>query len=372
MAGLFSVRRAAAVARKEVLHIVRDPATLFFSLLIPIAELILVGFAVDTNVRNIRTIVLDQARTQESRALIRRFVNSGDFRLVGEAHSDDDLDRAIVGGQARVGIKIPDDYSRRVLAGQEAQLLVLVDGSEPTVAAEAVNVSHAVVLREALGHDPGRLPLKIEARTRVLFNPDTRSPNFFVPGLMVILCQIMAVMLSATAIVREKERSTLEQLLMTPMRGRELVLGKLLPYLVLTFVELCGIALLMNTLFSVPIHGRFSTVMVMAFPFVLTMLGLGLWISTRANTRDEAMQLAMGTVIPSIFLSGYIVPLDSMPRVFWYVAQLIPATWLIDAARGVILRGAGWAELWPAAAVLSGMAVAVITFSMLSFHRKTG
>jgi ABC-2 type transport system permease protein len=358
------------VARKEVLHILRDPATLFFALFIPVLELLLLGYAIDTNVRHLRTVVYDEARTQESRVLLRRFVNSEDFRIVGEVFSDRDLAEALVAGRAKVGIKVPENYSRRLQAGQTAQLLILVDGSESSVAAEAVNVGNAIALSESLDHLLQGQPMPVEARPRVLFNPDTRSANFFIPGLMVVLCQMMAIMLSANAIVREKERGTLEQLFMTPVRAGELVVGKLLPYLALTLFEFCGIALLMRTVFAVPVHGDFLTLLALVLPFLLTMLGWGLWISTRARTRDASMQMAMGTVIPSIFLSGYVFPFDSMPKVFYYLAQLMPTTWMIDAARGVILRGAGWAELWLNALVLWGMALFSIVISSVRFRKQ--
>lgn len=364
------VQRLASVARKEVLHILRDPATLFFALFIPVVELFMLGYAIDMNVRDIRTIVLDQAQTQESRELIRQFVNTKDVRIVREVYTDEELTHALIAGDAMIGIKIPEDYSRRLQSGDTAQLLVLVDGSESRVAAEGINVGNALALRESLARVLGDKPLPIEARPRILFNPDTRTPNYFIPGLLVVMCQMMAVMLSATAIVREKEQGTLEQLFMTPVRSRELILGKLLPYLVLTFLEFCGIAFLMRTVFQVPINGLFVTLLGLAVPFVLAMLGLGLLISKKASTRDAAMQMAMGTVLPSIFLSGYVFPLDSMPPFFWWLAQLIPTTWLIDAARGVILRGAGWAELWLHAVVLWGMALAVILISTLSFTKR--
>jgi ABC-2 type transport system permease protein len=366
----FSWQRLFSVARKELLHILRDPTTLFFTLFIPIVELFMLGYAIDTNVRNIATVVQDQAQTQESRELLRRFVNTDDFLIVREVYRDEDMSRAIVAGEAHVGIKIPEDYSRKLQAGETAQVLILVDGSLSTVAGEAVNVGNAVALRASLERLLANKPLPIESRPRVLFNPDTRSPNFFIPGLMVVMCQMMAVMLSATAIVREKENGTLEQLFMTPVRSLELILGKLLPYLVLTFLEFCGIAFLMRTIFLVPIHGSFLTLLALTVPFVLAMLGLGLMISTRAATRDAAQQMAMGTVLPSIFLSGYVFPLDSMPKFFWYLAQGIPTTWLIDAARGVILRGAGWPELWKHAAVLWVMALGVIVLAMLKFRKQ--
>jgi ABC-2 type transport system permease protein len=361
------------VARKEFLHIIRDPMTLFFTLFIPIVEMFMLGYAIDTNVRNVRTVVLDQARTQESRALLREFTNSQDFEIVEYVFNDRDLQQAIIAGRARVGIHIPEDYSRQLLAGQTAQILILVDGSESSVAAEAVNVGNAIALRESLQSLRLTLtgkPLPVEARPQVLFNPSTRSANFFIPGLLVVMVQMMAVMLSAMSIVREKENGTLEQLFMTPVRARELILGKLLPYLVLTFVEFCSIAFLMRTVFAVPIHGHFWTLLSFALPFVLAMLGLGLWVSTRASTRDAAMQVSMGTVIPSIFLSGYVFPLDSMPRFFYYMAQLIPTTWMIDAARGVILRGAGWEELRLNALVLWGMAAGMFVLSTLKFRKQ--
>jgi ABC-2 type transport system permease protein len=365
-----SLLRIWTMASKELRHIRRDPQTLFFTLFVPILQLLLLGYAIDTNVRDIRTVVMDQAGTQESRALLRQFENSGDFAIVRTCYSKDEVHQAIVSGDALVGIVIPADYSRRLEAGQTAQIQVLVDGSVSSIAAEAVSVGNAIALRESLAKALGEKPLPVEARPQVLFNPDTRSPNFFIPGLMVILSQMMATMLSATAIVKEKETGTLEQLYMTPVRRGELILGKTAPYAVLTIIEFCFIAVLMRYAFGVPIRGTFLTLLLLAVPFVLTMLGIGLLISTRAVTRDAASQMALGTILPTIFLSGYIFPLDSMPLFFRWVANVVPATWLIDAARGVILRGAGWPELWKHALVLWGMAALVLTVASLRLRKR--
>jgi ABC-2 type transport system permease protein len=365
-----SLQRLWSIAKKEVLHILRDPQSLFFTLFVPVLEMFMFGYAIDTNVRHIRTVIYDQAGTQESRQLLERFQNSSDFNIVAQAWSDAELSQAIVGGRARVGIKVPHDYSQKLLAGQTAQLLVLVDGAESSVAAEAINVSNSLALRESLERALGDRPLPVEARPRVLFNPDTRSANFFIPGLIVVLCQMMATMLSANAIVREKELGTLEQLYMTPVRRGELILGKMAPYLVLTLAEFCLFAFLMRTVFQVPIAGAFLTLLLVALPFVLTMIGLGLLISTKAATRDAASQMSMGTILPSIFLSGYVFPFDSMPVLFQWIGNGVPATWLIDAARAVILRGGGWAELWPHALVLWSMAVAVLVFSSFKLKKQ--
>jgi ABC-2 type transport system permease protein len=330
----------------------------------------MLGYAIEMNVRNIPTVVLDQARTQESRALLRSFENSDDFTIVGEVFSDAELTQAIVAGRARVGIKIPENYSRRLLAGETSSLQVFVDGTVSSVAAEAVNVSNAIALRDSLRQALNGRALAVDARPRVLFNPDLRSANFFIPGLMVVLCQMMAITLSANAIVREKEKGTLEQLFMTPVRPSELIIGKMLPYLGLTFLEFCTIAFFMRTVFGVPINGQFVTLLVLTFPFVLTMLAWGLWVSMRVETRDAAMQTAMATLMPCIFLSGYIFPLDSMPLFFWAIAQVLPTTWLIDAARGVILRGAGWQELWLHGVVLTCMAVVVLVYTSARFKKS--
>jgi ABC-2 type transport system permease protein len=365
-----SLQRIVSVGRKELIHILRDPTTLFFSLFIPIIEMFMLGYAINTNIRDVRTVVFDQCKTQESRVLLQRFINSNDIRFLAEVYSDDEMHQWIVSGKARAGIKIPEDYSRRLQAGDTAQILVKVDGSESSTAGEVVNVANALALRESLAQLLGERPLPVEARPQILFNPDTRSANFFIPGLLVVMCQMMAVTLSANAIVREKEFGTIEQLFMTPVTAVELILGKMFPYVIVTYVEFCLVAFLMRTVFQVPIHGWFITLMGIFLPFLLAMLGMGLGISTKAATREAAQQMAIGTVLPSIFLSGYVFPVDSMPKFFWYFAQILPTTWMIDASRGVILRGGGWADLQMHALVLWIMAVVIVFLGASRFRKQ--
>jgi ABC-2 type transport system permease protein len=365
-----SLLRTFSVARKELLHILRDPQTLFFTIFVPVLELFMLGYAIDTNVRNVRTVIVDHAGTQESRQLVEKFEKSQDFRVVARAFRDEDASQIIVAGKARVGIIIPENYSRRLEGGDTAQLLVLVDGTESSIAAEAVNVSNAIALRESLERALGGRKLPVEARPRVLFNPDTRSANFFIPGLMVVMCQMMSTMLSANAIVREKELGTLEQLYMTPVGRGELILGKMSPYVVLTMFEFCFIAFLMWSIFQVPIHGAFTTLLMISLPFFLTNLGVGLWISTKAATREAASQMALGTFLPSIFLSGYVFPIDSMPAPIKPLAYCFHTTWMIDAARSVILRGGGWNELWQHAAILWSMALGALVFGSLQVKKR--
>lgn len=359
-----------SIARKELLHILRDPQTLFFMLFIPVLDLFMLGYAVDMNVRNLPTVIVDLAGTQESRQLLEEFVNTNDFRVVATAYSDAEARQLIVAGTARVGIVIPENFSRQLEGGETAQLLILVDGSESSVAGEAVNASNAIALRESLKTVLADRHLPIEARPRVLFNPATRSANYFIPGLMVIMCQMMSTMLSANAIVREKELGTLEQLYMTPIRRGELIIGKMTPYVVFTILEFCVIALLMRIVFDVPVHGSFVMLLAFTIPFFLANIGAGLVISTKAATREAATQLAIGTLLPSIFLSGYVFPLDSMPGLWRFVANCIHTTWMIDASRGIILRGAGWPELWRHFVVLSGMAVGALVFGAVLVKKR--
>jgi ABC-2 type transport system permease protein len=358
------------VCRKEALHIVRDPGTLFFALLIPMIQLFLFGFAIDTNIRQVPTVVLDESHTQQSRQLLERFAASDVFALRAQVDSADDLYKAIQAGKARVGIRIPPDYARRLLDGTTATVLVLVDGSDSTVAAQAVNTATGVALRQSLVQvlPSGNMP--IDVRPSVLYNPSTRSANFFVPGLVGILLQVMTILLIALSLVRERERGTLEQLTMTPVGPLGLMVGKMLPYGALAFGELCAILFVMRVVFQVPIHGNVFVLLLLSLPFLLTVLGLGLVISTRARTQAEAFQLSMGTILPSVFLSGYIFLIDNMPLFFKGVSAIIPTTYYIQILRGIILRGAGLTDLWVQGLVLSLMGVAMIALAARLFVRQ--
>ncbi|MFN0108220.1 MAG: ABC transporter permease [Blastocatellia bacterium] len=364
------------VLRKEAIHISRDPSALFFTVLLPMIQLLMIGFAINTNVRRIPTAVCDAAQTQESRRLLDRFVNSDDFQVVKFVYSEEELNREVISGRAKVGIKIPPDYSRRLLAGQTASYLVLVDGSDSSVAGEALNVSNAIALRESLERSLSvtsvRQTLAVESRPKVLFNPDSKSANFLIPGMIAVLMQMMTVLMTAITIVRERERGTLDQLYMTPVKPLGLMVGKVVPYAVVAYVELMLLLFFMRWAFGVPIRGSIALLMLLVAPFILTMLGLGLLVSTRAQTYQEATQMAFGTMMPSIFLSGYIFPIENMPAQFQLVSQIIPTTYLIQIFRGVILRGAELQDLWQQGLILTGMSAFMIVVASLRFRKKAG
>jgi ABC-2 type transport system permease protein len=358
------------VCRKEFLHIVRDPGTLVFALALPILQLFLFGFAVDTNIRQVATVVLDQSQTQESRRLLESFAGSDVFALRSYVTSPDAMYEAIRSGKARVGIRIPYDYARRLQDGTGATVLVLVDGSDSTVAAQAISTATGVALQESLVRvlPDGTMP--VEVRPSVLYNPATRSANFFVPGLVAILLQVMTILLIALSLVRERERGTLEQLEMTPVAPLGLMVGKMIPYGVLAFGELCAILAVMRVVFLVPVHGNVLLLLALSLPFLLTVLGLGLMISTKAKTQAEAFQLSMGTILPSVFLSGYIFLIENMPLPFQWISHLIPATYYIRILRGIVLRGAGMADLWREAVILTVMGCAAILLAARMFVKS--
>ena len=360
-----------AVFYKEALHVRRDAGTLFFSLTMPLLQLFLLGFGVDTNIRQINTVVYNADGRRESRELIDRLKNSDMFHIFRYVENDYDLNDAIVSGKARVGVKIPVEYSDRLIHGMSAQVLVLIDGSDSSVAGQAINVTTSIGLDESLRRVlADRSEFAVDMRPKLLFNPDSRSPNFFLPGLTAIMLLNVTTFLTAFSIVREKERGTLEQLFVTPVRPFGLLLGKLLPYLGIGFFELCLILFFMRFVFQVPIHGSLLLLFVLSLPYLFAALSLGILISSKANSQAEAMQLAFLPILPSVFFSGYIFPRETMPAIFKPISYLIPATYFINITRGVILRGAGIRHLWTDGLALCIIGSVLLVIAARRFRNK--
>jgi len=364
-------RGVGAVFYKEVLHVRRDFATLFFSLIIPLLQMLLLGFAIDTNIRQINTVVFNADGHRESRELLDRMKNSDTFHIIRYVQNDTDLNDMIIAGRARVGIKIPVDYSDRLLHQMSAQVLVLIDGSDSSVAGQAINVTTAIGLDESLRRVlQGGETLAVDMRPKILFNPDSRSPNFFLPGLTAILLLNVTTFLTAFSIVREKQQGTLEQLFVTPVKPMGLLLGKLLPYLGIGFFELCMILTFMRFVFRVPIHGNVLLLAFLSLPYLFVSLSLGILISSKANSQGEAMQLAFLTILPSVFFSGYIFPRETIPAALYPISFLVPATYFINITRGIILRGAGINHLWKDGLALFVIGACLLILAARRFHDK--
>src|SRR5580692_2010678 len=342
-----------AVFYKEVLHVRRDAGTLFFSLTMPLLQLFLLGFGIDTNIRQINTVVYNADGRRESRELLDRLKNSDTFHIIRYVENDHDLNDMIIAGKARVGIKIPVDYCDRLIHKMSAQVLVLIDGSDSSVAATAINVTNAIGLDESLRRVlQDRASFAVDMRPKLLFNPDSRSANFFLPGLTAIMLLNVTTFLTAFSIVREKERGTLEQLFVTPVRPFGLLMGKLLPYLGIGFFELSLLLFFLS------------------MPYLFAALSLGILISSKAKSQAEAMQLAFLPILPSVFFSGYIFPRETMPALFYPIRYLIPATYYINITRGIILRGAGIKHLWTDGLALFIIGTLLLIIAARRFRNK--
>ncbi len=361
-----------AVLRKERIQMLRDRGTLRFALLIPVFQLTLFGL-IDTTIEDVPTAVFDQSRTPESRELLDAFEGTALFAITRHVPSREALREAIVSGRVAIGIEVPPGYGRDLLYGRPAQVLVLIDGSDSTLSSQTLAAANGLGLSRSLAElarQEGIVRLPLEVRPRLLFNPDSRSANLLVPGLIAVILSFSGTLLSAYGIVRERERGTLEQLMVTPASPLAVVLGKLLPYLGLAFTQLLLVLLLMVTVFRVPVHGSAALLVALAVLYLFALLALGLLISSWAKTQLEATQIAMFFLLPSVLLSGFIFPLSSLPGPVRWLAQAIPATHFIAIARGIVLRGAGFWDLWQHTAALLAIATVLVAGSARAF-RKT-
>ena len=360
-----------AIFRNELTQMARDRMTLMFAFFVPVLELILFG-VIDMNAKNIPTVVLDLSRTQESRRLVEQFGATGYLRVIDHVGSRAELQQTIVSGRAQVAVEIPPDYARDLASGRQADVLVVIDGSDSTVANQALAAANGVVMQKAVREliEAAGRPPSVEARPIMLFNPDMRSANLLIPGLIAILLTFSGTILSAFAIVRERERGTLEQLMVTPVSPLAVVLGKIVPYMFVAYGTLIVVLLLMRFLFRVPFNGSVTLLLSLSAVYLLALLSFGLLISSRAVSQMEAMQMAMGIMLPSVLLSGYVFPLASLPPPLRLVSYVLPATHFIRIARGIVIRGATFADLWQPVFALLAISLVLIAASARSF-RKT-
>jgi ABC-2 type transport system permease protein len=360
-----------AIVLKEFKHILRDRGTLVMFFMLPVIQLSLFGF-LDQNVRDLPTVVVDQDQTSYSRELIDEMRATRTFAIERITNSPDEARTMIAQGIARVGVIVPPEFHARRAHGDNAAFLILIDGSDSNVSAQALASINGLVAQQnldaatALGAHP-----VLSAQPIVLFNPEARTANYIIPGLVAILLQIAAMMLAAIAIVREREQGTMEQLLVTPIQPIGLVLGKLAPYLAIGILEMALILAIMRFGFDVPIQGSLVFLFVTAVVYLFALLALGLTISMRAQTQMQATQMAQMLLLPSIFLSGYIFPVAGLPRVLYWIGRGLPATHMIDIMRGAVLRSAGPFDLLPSILALLAISVVLVTISVRGVRRLT-
>jgi ribosome-dependent ATPase len=374
-----------AILLKEFAHIRREPATLFFAFIVPVFQLTIFGYAINTTIEDIATVVYNLDERQDSRELVAAFENSRKFKIVEQVFSEAQFARAMASGRAKVGIKIPPDYTESLLRGRQATVQVLIDGSDSQVATTALNsaallglnrslargFAYAEARQAAVARDPaGRLALPVDIRPRLLYNPDLESAHFFVPGLIGIIMQLVTLFLTSFAIVRERELGTLEQLFVTPVGRAGLMLGKLIPYALIGFVETLIVLAVMVFAFGVPIQGDLVLLLVLSVLFLFTALGLGLLVSTVARTQLQAIQIAFIIMLPSILLSGFVFPREAMPTPMYLLSFAIPVTYFIEILRGIILRSASIVDLVPHICGLVICCAAALTLSIARFRKQ--
>jgi ABC-2 type transport system permease protein len=362
------IRRSAfwPMLTKEFIQMRRDRLTIGMMVGIPAVQLALFGYAIRTEVRHLPTVVLDESRSSVSRALVDVMRNTGNFDIVGEAHSREEIRRRIEAGELRAAVIIPPDFANQMKRGRQAQAQVIVDAADPLASTAAI--SAATLAGRAL--TVTRAPLDI--RIRPWYNPSLKSSSYIVPGLVGLLLSITLIVITSMAIVRERERGTLEQLVVTPIDKTSLMLGKIVPFALVGYVQMTVILTLGKLLFGIPLNGSLVLLYALSAAYIIANLGLGLFVSTIAQTQAQAMQLSFFFMLPNILLSGYMFPREAMPLPAQWIGLALPLTHYLKILRGILLRGAGFTRMWPEALILVLFATALVTMSVRRFSKTIG
>jgi ABC-2 type transport system permease protein len=369
--------RPLVIAWKELLQLRRDRMTLAMMVMLPLLQLMLFGYAINTDVRHLPTVVYDQDRSAASRDLARSMEATGYYDLVGHVTSYAEIERAMRQGKARVALVVPAKYGASLVRGTPTALQLVVDGSDPQTVASATNTAASLALARSSELLVGRLkasgvsafqPITLEPAT--WYNPDLRTAVYVVPGLVGVILTMTMVMLTAMAIARERERGTLEQLIVSPVKPVELVLGKIVPYIVIGYVQMSLILLAGVVIFEVPIQGSLPLLYALAFVFIAANLALGLFFSTVAQTQQQAMQMSFFFLLPNILLSGFMFPFEGMPVPAQTLSQALPLTHFLRIVRGITLRGGGFEDVYGEFVWLCGIFGALVLFTSLRFRKK--
>ncbi len=360
-----NLQRLGAIARKEIRQLRRDRMTLGMIVGIPILQLILFGYAINLDLRQLPAAFADEAGTSASRALVQDLIATEVVTPVATANTADELMELIRSGKISVGVSIPHDFERRVIEGREA-VQVLVDGSDNVVQSAARQLAQMPI-----GNPRAALSSAAPAISVVSFyNPERRSAVNIVPGLIGVILTLTMVLFTAVAIVRERERGNMELLITTPVTSAELMIGKVSPYIFIGLIQTSVILLLGLWIFAVPVRGSLLDVYVAAMLLVAANLSLGLLISTQAKSQFQAMQMTFFVFLPSILLSGFMFPFAGMPQVAQWIAEVLPLTHFMRLIRGIMLRGASLAELLPSVAALSAFTLVMMTIAILRFRKR--
>jgi ABC-2 type transport system permease protein len=372
-----NLTRMLAVAKKELLQLRRDRLTMGMMVALPVMQLLMFGYAINNDVRHIPTLIYDQDRTAASRDIGKSLEATGYYDVVGEARTFDEIDVALRRATARVAVVLPVGFERDLTKGRPTTVRLVVDGSDPQTVSSATSTASAVIGArsasikvERLGPSAAILPIGLEPS--IWYNPDLRTAIFIVPGLVGIILLMTMVMLTAMAIARERERGTLEQLIVSPVRSLELMVGKLLPFVVIGYVQMTLIFILGHYVFDVPIVGSIGLLYGLASLYIAANLALGLLFSTVAQTQQQAMQLTFFFILPNILLSGFMFPFEGMPEPAQWFSEALPLTHFLRIVRGIALRNAKFEDVAPEALAIGVILVILVVLSSLRFRKRLG
>lgn len=375
-----SALRIAHIVGKEFLQLRRDRRMFGLVLLMPLIELFIFGYVVATDITHIALGVCDYDRSAASRAYVEHLVQSGYFRVAASCEQVGEADHLLDRGVVKLVLTIPPDFSEQLRRGKTAEVSALIDGSNSNIAMLASAYLEQITLREAVRvRFPDREVARsqvvhpvLQVEPRVWFNPELRSVRYMVPAILCVLIMESLVVLTAMAIVREKERGTMEQVIVTPIRAGELVLGKAIPFIAIGYINMGAVMLAGRYWFGVEMSGSLTLLLALSFLFILTCLGMGLLVSSVSNTQQQASMLGQFMLLPNLFFSGFIFPISSMPEAIQYVTHIIPLRYYITITRGIFLKNAGWAELWDESVILLLFGVVILALASLTFRKRLG
>jgi len=371
--------RVLILAKKEIIQLLRDKKLLPLVFIAPLIQLILLGYAVQTEVKNIGVVLLDADRTHQSRIIANRFTNAGYFEIVKRVNDESAVRGPLRDDSAKLGIIIPKGFEQDIKAGRNAEIMLIVDGSDANVGVQAQQYATRIIaarsqelMQRRLASIKAVVPnvAVVEPRVRVWYNPDLKSVNFMIPGLIGLIITVITTIITSVAIVKERERGTLEQLIVTPIKRWELILGKILPFIVIAFIEI-GLVLAFGVWwFGVPFRGNVLLLLALCTAFLFTTVGQGLLVSTISRTQHQAQMTAWFFMMPAVMLSGFIFPIANMPKVIQLLTYAVPLRYFLVIVRGVFLKGVGINVLWDQVLILTILGVLIFGISVFRFQKR--
>jgi len=366
------MKQLLAFIRKEFAHVFRDRKTLLMLFGLPVAQIVLFGFALSNEIKNVKIVVVDHAKDVASQEITQKIAASRYFQLQQTFDNAPQIEQSFKEGKIKAAVVFPVNFYTELTHLNKAQVQIIADASDPNTATTVTNYLSSIIYDYQLQQSQNRqVPYQIDAETTMLYNPQLKSAPNFVPGVMALVLMLVCVMMTSVAIVREKELGTMEVLLVSPFKPIMVIIAKAIPYLVLSFVNVITILLLSVFLLDLPIKGNILLLLAESMLFIITSLSVGLLISTKTSSQQTAMMISLvGMMLPTILFSGFMFPIENLPKVFQWLSNVIPAKWYYIIARSVMIKGLGFSSIWKETLILAGMTIVLLGISLKSFKKR--